>query len=186
MPGTLSSLRDAATTVSFPDAGYPEPTYHGDSGEATAWVRGAGAAADFTYPNGTKVHYLARGASTGGLFGMYRWEMGPAASGPMPHFHRTITESFYVLAGTVRIHDGRGWVDATPGAFVHVPIGGVHGFRNESGEPASMLIHFAPGAPREAYFEGIVDVAEMTPDEKANFYLRHDNIWLPEPPGGWQ
>jgi uncharacterized RmlC-like cupin family protein len=29
---------------------------------------------------------------------------------------------------------------AAPGDFVHVPEGGVHVFRNESGEPASMLL----------------------------------------------
>jgi hypothetical protein len=59
-----------------------------------------------------------------------------------------------------------------------VPPGGIHGFRNESGEPASMLILFAPGAPREAYFEGIRDVPSMSEEEKAAFYLRHDNIWV--------
>ena len=38
----------------------------------------------------------------------------------------------------------------------------MHGFRNESGEPASMLMLFAPGAPREAYFEGLVELAHRT------------------------
>ena len=42
----------------------------------------------------------------------------------------------------------------------NVPIGGVHGFRNESGEPATMLLHFAPGAPREGYFEGLPGLGE--------------------------
>jgi uncharacterized RmlC-like cupin family protein len=67
-----------------------------------------------------------------------------------------------------------------PGDFVHVPEGGIHGFRNESGEPASMLIHFAPGAPREGYFEGLADLAAMSDEEKAEFYLRHDNHWVSE------
>ena len=40
-----------------------------------------------------------------------------------------------------------------------MPIGGVHGFRNESGEPASMLLLFTPGAPREDYFETLADAA---------------------------
>ena len=157
---------------------YPEPRYLGEGGEASATYRPAGQSADFTYPNGTRVHYLATGASTDGLFGLYRWEMGAEASGPGPHFHRTIAESFYVLAGSIRIYDGRRWMDTRAGDFVHVPIGGIHGFRNESGEPASMLIHFAPGAPREAYFEGIVEVARMSDEERAEFYRRHDNVWL--------
>ena len=36
------------------------------------------------------------------------------------------------------------------GDFLFVPEGGIHGFRNESGAPASMLLLFAPGAPRAA------------------------------------
>ena len=161
---------------------YPEPRYFGESGEASATYRPIASEPDLVYPNGTRCHYLATGRMTRGLFGIYRWEM-PAqpASGPGPHFHRTITESFYVLAGTVRIYDGRQWIDTQPGDFIHVPEGGIHGFRNESGAPASVLIHFAPGAPREDYFEGNARFArEGRPpaDELAEFYRLHDNYFL--------
>ncbi len=54
--------------------------------------------------------------------------MGPKPSGPAPHFHSSLAEAFYVLAGTVRLYDGEQWVDAGPGDFLHVPAGGVHGF----------------------------------------------------------
>ena len=98
------------------------------------------------------------------------------------NFHRTMSESFYVLTGTVRIFDGTSWVDTYPGDYTFVPDGGLHGFRNESGQPASMLLLFAPGAPREAYFEGLVEIAEMaeepSAEELADFYARHDNIWV--------
>jgi mannose-6-phosphate isomerase-like protein (cupin superfamily) len=160
---------------------YPEPRYHGDRGEASATFRAAGAPPDLTYASGVTCDYLATGASTGGLFGLYRWNMTAEPSGPGPHFHRTLAESFYVLVGQVRIYDGREWVDAKPGDFVHVPPGGIHGFRNESGEPASMLIHFAPGAPREGYFEGLARFAvEGRPDKEAldRFYAAHDNVWV--------
>jgi len=163
---------------------YPEPSYHGKAGEQTATFRPADHAPEVTYPSGNTAHYLATGASTGGLFGLYRWVMGPEPSGPGPHFHRSISESFYVLAGTIRIFDGRTWRDCQPGDFVHVPIGGIHGFRNESGEPASMLLHFAPGAPREGYFEGLADWARdgrPSDAEAADFYLWHDNVWVPDP-----
>ncbi|CAN5224097.1 hypothetical protein BH23ACT9_BH23ACT9_19660 [soil metagenome] len=104
--------------------------------------------------------------------------MGPGAGGPGPHFHRSISESFYVLMGTVSIFDGTSWIDVTPGAFVHVPIGGVHGFRNPTAEPATMLLHFAPGADREAYFEGLPDIADLDETALAAFFLEHDNHWL--------
>lgn len=157
---------------------YPEPRYFGDKGETSATYRPNGQEHELVYPTGNTADYLATGASTGGLFGLYRWNMGPGPTGPGPHFHRTLTESFYVLLGTVKIFNGDEWIDCTPGDWVHVPIGGVHGFRNESGEPASMLIHFAPGAPREGYFEGITEMASMSDEEKTDFYLRHDNHWV--------
>jgi mannose-6-phosphate isomerase-like protein (cupin superfamily) len=133
---------------------------------------------ELTYRSGGTVHYLATGASTNGQFGLYRWEMSGEPSGPGPHFHRSISESFFILAGSVRIYDGRRWIDTAPGDFVHVPEGGVHGFRNESGEPASMLLHFAPGAPREGYFEGLPDLANASEAERTEFFLRHDTFWL--------
>ena len=153
---------------------YPDPRYTGDRGEVSATHRGAGPEPDLTYANGTTVHYLATGATTDGLFGLYRWEMGPGPGGPDPHFHRTIAESFYILSGTIRIFDGNRWLDTVAGDFVHVPPGGIHAFRNESGQPASMLIHFAPGAPREAYFEGLSQLAVATDTERAAFVRSHD------------
>jgi mannose-6-phosphate isomerase-like protein (cupin superfamily) len=162
---------------------YPEPRYLGPSGEATATYRAADQEPDLVFPNGTNTHYLATGSTTRGLFGLYRWEMGPEPSGPGPHFHRTMTESFYVLAGSIRIYDGRRWIDTQPGDFIHMPEGGIHGFRNESGQPASMLIHFAPGAPREAYFEGNARFAregKPSDEELAEFYRVHDNFFVAE------
>jgi mannose-6-phosphate isomerase-like protein (cupin superfamily) len=157
---------------------YPDPRYLGDQGEISATYRRPGQKPELTYPSGGAAHYLATGATTNGQFGLYRWDMGPRPSGPDPHFHRSISESFFILSGTVRIYDGNRWLDTTPGDFVHVPEGGVHAFRNESGEPASMLLHFAPGAPREGYFEGLLDLAGRSDEEKAEFFLRHDTFWL--------
>ena len=162
---------------------YPEARYDGESGELRATIRPAATEPNLVYPSGNRVHYLATTATTDGLFGLYRWEMRPEPSGPGPHFHRTLAESFFVLDGTIRIFDGTRWADTGPGDFVHVPIGGIHGFRNDSGQPAAMLIHFAPGAPREGYFEGLAAWARdgrPTEAEAADFYLRHDNVWVPE------
>lgn len=159
---------------------YPPPIYDGDTGEVSAWVRATDTEPELVYPNGNRVHYLATGKATGGLFGLYRWEFSPAVSGPGPHFHKTMTESFYILSGEVSIYDGTGWQKARSGDFLHVPAGGLHGFRNDSGAEASMLLHFAPGAPREAYFEGLVRLAsgeKMTEEEYAEFMRFHDNYW---------
>ena len=102
--------------------------------------------------------------------------------GPDPHFHRTIAESFYVLTGTIRLFDGVRWMDAVPGDFLYVPQGGVHAFRNESGAPASMLLLFTPGAPREAYFEELAAIAtsdrDLSDEEWTDLYARHDQYMV--------
>ncbi len=160
---------------------YPAPEYHGDTGEVSGRLRPAATPRDVTNASGGGAHYLATGASTKGRFGLYRWDMAAEPSGPSPHFHRTISESFFVTAGTVRLYDGARWLDAVAGDFLYVPEGGIHAFRNESGEPASMLILFAPGAPREEYFETLADAARgaaMSDEQQAEFFVRHDTYWL--------
>ena len=160
---------------------YPEPRYLGESGEARATYRPSDHEPELVYPNGTRCHYLATGELTRGLFGLYRWESAPRGGGPGPHFHRTMTESFYVVAGNVLIYDGHEWLKTVPGDFVHVPEGGLHGFRNDSDAPATLLIHFAPGAPREAYFEANARFArDGRPDDAtmADFYREHDNYFV--------
>ena len=155
---------------------YPEPRYTGETGEVSATFRRAGEPAELPYRSGNAVSYLATGATTDGRFGLYRWDFSPQPSGPAPHFHRTISESFFILSGTVRLYDGKQWVDATAGDFSYVPEGGIHAFRNESGLAASMLILFAPGAPREEYFETLARLAgnPSADAERREVALRHD------------
>ena len=160
---------------------YPDPTYLGESGEVSARLRRSDHPSDITYPSGTTVEYLATGADTGAKFGLYRWNMSAEPGGAGLHFHRTFSESFFVLSGTVRLHNGDEETDGHPGDYLYVPEGGLHGFANESGEPASMLILFSPGAPREDYFEGLLRMRTglvMTDEEKDAFFVAHDNIYV--------
>jgi mannose-6-phosphate isomerase-like protein (cupin superfamily) len=160
---------------------YPDAVYHGDSGEVSARFRPDGTPSDISYPNGTTVDYLATGASTDGGFGLYRWNMEVGSGGPDLHFHRTISESFFILAGTVTLGDGAKTVEARSGDYLYVPPGGLHSFKNHSDEPASMLLLFTPGAPREAYFEGLLELAEgkqMSGEELSAFFVAHDNLYV--------
>ncbi len=160
---------------------YPPPKYDGEPGLVNARLRRAGGEPEVRNKNGGTAEYLATGESTNGQFGLYRWNMSAARSGPDPHFHRSISESFFVISGTIKLYDGKTWIDGRPGDFLFVPEGGIHGFRNESGEDASMLILFTPGAPREDYFETLARVSHgesMTDDERAAFMLRHDTFWV--------
>jgi uncharacterized RmlC-like cupin family protein len=155
---------------------YPDARYLADTGEVSAVLRSAEHEPELTMPSGT-ASYLATGASTHGLFGLYRWDMSGPRSGPDAHFHKTISESFFILSGAVRLFNGEQWIDANPGDYLYVPEGGVHGFRNDSGAPASMLILFSPGVPREAYFEGLAEIGQLSDDERTEFFIRHDTYW---------
>lgn len=159
------------------ETAYPTTRYTGDGGEISARLRRVDSAPDLVTP-AVSYHYLATTASTDGEFGLYRIDMSATPSGPTTHFHRTISESFFILSGTVRLFDGAAWIDARAGDFLYVPVGGLHAFRNESGEPASLLLQFAPGAPREAYFEGLPELGHLTDRERARFFLRHDNHFV--------
>lgn len=131
---------------------------------------------------GASVRFVAPGSVTSGRFGLFRWEMAPNAGGPGPHFHTTFSESFYVLDGMVRLGDGQRWWDATAGDYLHVPERGVHAFSNASDEPASMLILFAPGTPRERYFEELAELAatgrDLSEAEWTDLYMRHDQFMV--------
>lgn len=159
---------------------YPDPTYFG-TGDVLAKYRPADTPPDLPRPSGM-ASYLATEASTGGRFGLYRWDMGPEPAGAQSHYHRTFSESFFVVSGTVKLFDGDTWRNGQPGDFMYVPEGGLHAFRNESGKPASLLILFSPAGPREAYFEGLFEMAEgrwkPSPDELQAFLKEHDNHYV--------
>ena len=79
----------------------------------------------------------------------------PNGGGPGPHFHRAMSEAFFVLSGTVKLYDGNDWIDGHPNDFLYVPPGGIHGFRNDADAPASILMLFAPGALARALLRGL-------------------------------
>jgi quercetin dioxygenase-like cupin family protein len=158
---------------------YPDAVYHGETGEVNAVFRASVGEPDLKIGQ-TEVRYLATGAATHGQFGLYRWDAPPRAGGPATHFHKTISESFFILSGKVRMFDGEQWINGTAGDFLYVPAGGLHAFSNNSDEPASLLMLFAPGALREGYFETLAEVAsgrQMSAKEWADLFLQHDTFY---------
>lgn len=157
-------------------------SYDGSSGEISAVYRPPSRVPPLELGPTAAVRFTAPGSLTAGRFGLFRWDMAPRAGGPTAHFHKTFSESFYVLAGTVRLSDGQEWVDAVAGDFLYVPEGGIHAFRNDGDEPASMLILFSPGAPREEYFEELALLREtgrqLSPAEWTELYARHDTFMV--------
>ena len=160
---------------------YPVPRYLGDKGEISATLRLADQTSDLTIGSHTDMHYLSTGTSTHGQFGLYKVELKPRAAGPGAHFHRTMSEAFFILSGKMRVFDGRRWLDMVKGDYLYVPEGGIHAFHSESDEPSSMLLLFVPGGPREEYFEALAQIAagrQFSEADWREFCARHDNYFL--------
>ena len=153
-------------------------SYGKDVGEVSARYRSVGEVPSVTYPSGTHVRFTAPGTATNGQYGLFEWNMTGTPGGADPHFHKTFSESFYITEGTVRLFNGETWIDAVKGDFLYVPQGGIHAFSNESGAPARMLILFAPGPPREEYFQELAAIRSsgrtVTDEDWIALWARHD------------
>ena len=104
---------------------YPPPRYHGEP-EVSATLRRADSPPDYE-SFGVAYHYLANQHKTDGDYGLYRVDIGPAGGGPGPHFHRAMSEAFFVLSGTLKLYDGtkllRTFPVATGQAIYPTPAG---------------------------------------------------------------
>ncbi len=87
----------------------------------------------------------ATAETTGGAFSMSEAMFPPGMKGPPPHAHRSTTDTFYVLEGTLHVTVGDREIDAPAGSYILVPPGIVHTFANTSDTPVRFLNINAPG-----------------------------------------
>lgn len=157
---------------------YPSGPADAEGAATAPRFRTAADVEQIDFRTGSSTRFVAPGVVTDREFGLFEWRLPPSGGGPDPHFHKTFSESFYVLSGTIGLYDGTRWISARPGDFLYVPRNGVHAFRNDADEPASMLILFAPAPPRENYFRELAEVAEsgrtLSYDEWTELFARHD------------
>jgi quercetin dioxygenase-like cupin family protein len=109
---------------------------------------------------GDAYRFLVVGSQTGGRYAI--WEaLVPPGGGPPLHIHSRESEGFYILSGELTITvDERRFV-ASPGAYFHLEPGTKHGFKNESGAPARMLILVAPAGLENYFLEVGLPLASM-------------------------
>lgn len=99
---------------------------------------------EFLDAGGDRYRVVADAAGTGGRYGLIEATV-PPGGGPPPHVHSREDEGFYVLSGEVAVYVEGERVAATAGAFVNMPAGVPHHFRNETFAPARLLFLVAPG-----------------------------------------
>ena len=77
-------------------------------------------------------------------FALVEYVLAPG-NGPGQHAHEECNETYWILEGEVVFRLGRDAHVLGAGGLLHVPSGAVHGFRNETDEPARLLWLFDPG-----------------------------------------
>lgn len=89
--------------------------------------------------------FKADGTETGNRYAVSEWWMEPGAPNIGAHSHEANEEIFYVLDGRVDILVGETWHGLERGAFIRIPAGIVHDFRNGGETRAGVLNIFLPG-----------------------------------------
>src|SRR5947208_4397211 len=108
---------------------------------------------------GDVYRFLATGEDTNGKYAL--WEaLVPPGGGPPPHVHSREEEGFYILEGEITLQVGDKRLVATAGMFANMPVGTPHSFKNESGQPAKMLISVAPAGLEKMFFEFVAPLPE--------------------------
>ena len=110
------------------------------------------------YGAGDVYTFLATGDDTDNNYSFVH-ALVPPGGGPPPHIHTREDEGFYILQGELVFRAGGQLVIATPRTFLHVPRGIAHHFKNESSEPARLLIWFTP-----AGIEAMMEKMATDPD----------------------
>ncbi len=121
---------------------------------------------------GGKYRIVISGDQTNDEFAVVEMTVPPNA-GPVPHAHKNINESFYVLDGTVVFYTEEGTMRAEKGTYINIPRGGlVHNFKNETETEAVLLCTVMPAGMEKMFLEVseyFERNADITDEEKKNF-----------------
>jgi mannose-6-phosphate isomerase-like protein (cupin superfamily) len=122
------------------------------------------------------------GADTNDTLSFYEYVSQPGVTGPPQHIHHGHDETFYVVDGIYEFTFGTEQVTAESGAFLYVPRGRPHTFRNAGHGPGRIVGTFAPARFAE-YFRELAEMIDRTGappdrDEWAELYGRYDTTLL--------
>jgi quercetin dioxygenase-like cupin family protein len=128
----------------------------------------------------------ASGAQTGGAYSLRQVSIPPGRRVPM-HRHSRESEAWFVLQGELTFDLENEAFVAGVGAYVHLPVGVAHSFRN-SGEQPAMFLEILSPPDLERYFEERAqlarpgepgrDYAGLTPEEHHSLAQRYGLTFL--------
>src|SRR5690606_4174616 len=103
--------------------------------------------------------FLGTRDDTDGMYAL--WEaIVPPGGGPRRHIHSRVEEGVYILEDEIPCQVGDERIVAEAGEVPKMPLGTPHSFKNESDQPAKMLISVAPAGLEQMFFEFGVPLTE--------------------------
>jgi quercetin dioxygenase-like cupin family protein len=134
--------------------------------------------------NGVTINVQATSAETNHTHSLIELTIPAHFPGAPLHYHQTFIESFYVLEGQIRAFRGEESFAATPGTLIHMPIGIVHGYHNETNAPARFLVISTPGG-FDTFFTDLIAWMKREPQspptdrgQLAAFGIQHDTYYV--------
>ena len=132
---------------------------------------------------GLELRFLQSKDDTSGSLDMFEMTVEPNARVPVPHHHESWDETVYGLSGVITFRiDGQD-VALGPGETAFIRRGVIHGFRNDTQEPAICLCVLSPGVLGPGYFREMAALLADGPPDPAKLketMLRHGLV--PAPP----
>jgi quercetin dioxygenase-like cupin family protein len=117
-----------------------------------------------------------------GEIAVFEYVSEPGVTGPPQHVHHGHDETFYVVDGTFEFAIGGDTELLTPGAFLYVPRGTPHGFRN-AGDALGRIVGTFNPARFAGYFRELSAIITETGsaparEEWVQLYRRYDtSFW---------
>lgn len=115
-----------------------------------------------------ELRFLHSKEDTGGSLDMFEMTVQPQARLPVPHYHESWDETIYGLAGTTTWRIAGRDIAVKRGETLFIKRGIVHGFANDSAEPATCLCVLSPGVLGPAYFREMAALLAGGPPDPAN------------------
>jgi quercetin dioxygenase-like cupin family protein len=130
-----------------------------------------------------ELRFLRSKEETGGSLDLFEMRVQPDARVPVPHYHESWDETVYGLEGVITFRIDGHDVEIAPGQTAFIKRGVVHGFRNDSREPAKCLCVLSPGVLGPAYFRQMAALlSDGVPDRARlkEIMLRHGLVPVSE------
>lgn len=124
---------------------------------------------------GSKYRILKSGKETENKYSVIEMII-PPGSGPIPHSHKNIQETFYIAEGKLEFQTQHNKIVANTGDFICIPLGGeIHSFKNTSDKEVKLICTVIPAGLDEMFLE----VSQSGTEKAKEIGEKYGNIFYP-------